>query len=134
MKANKLYILIIGSLLSFSTASAQEFKTNESISDQLKKGRVPGTKISTEVAAGKTTDDKEPLQKISVPLKQQLLNGTYPGLTVAKSATVSPAPAAQADKTILASDGKPVAATASKPVVMPLMQEEKKEEVPAQQQ
>jgi hypothetical protein len=123
MKANKFYILCIVSLLFFSAANAQEFKTNESISAQLKKGTVPGTKISPDAPVKKLQDDTEPAQKISVPLKQQLLLGTYPGMIVAKTAAVSPAPVVHADKAILASNDKPVAPEARKPVVMPVMQE-----------
>lgn len=134
MKANKFYIAAIAALLFSSAAHAQEFRTNESISEQLKKGTVPGTKISSEIRAKKVQDDTESKQKISVPVKQQLLNGTYPGITVAKSAPVGSRSAAPANKTAMASDNKPVAEKAAKPAEMPVMQEGKKEEttVPAE--
>jgi hypothetical protein len=131
MKANKFYIATVISLLFFSAANAQEFKTNESISDQLKKGTVPGTKVSSAIPAKKTQNDTESKQKISVPVKKQLLDGTYPGTVVAKTAVAVPAPAAQPGSATLASDNKPVAVEAPKPAPKPLMQEEKKEAIPA---
>lgn len=127
MKANKFYTLSLISCMISSSVAAQEFKTNESISDQLKKGTVPGTKVSSEIPAKKTQRDTEPKQKISVSVKKQLLDGTYPGTVIAKTAPANAAPAAQPAKTTFASDSKPVAVKTAKPVAMPLMQEEKKE-------
>lgn len=128
MKANKFYIPCLVSLLFFSAVNAQEFKTNESVSAQLKKGTVPGTKISPGAPVKKMQDDTEPAQKISVPLKQQLLRGTYPGMIVAKTAPANPAPVVQAGKAILPSNDKPVVPEARKPAVMPVMQEDAKAE------
>lgn len=127
MKANKFYTLSLISCMIFSSVAAQEFKTNESISDQLKKGTVPGTKISSELPAKKTQRDTESKQKISVSVKKQLLDGTYPGTVVAKTAAANAAPAAQPGKATFASDNKPVAVEATKPAPMPVMQEGKKE-------
>ena len=131
MKAKKLYILSIISWLFFSAASAQEFKTNERISVQLKKGMVPGTKISPDAPVKKIQDDTEPEQKISVPLKQQLLRGTYPGMIVAKTAPASTAPVVQAGKAILPSNAKPFVPESRQPVVMPVMQDDVKPEAAA---
>lgn len=132
MKANKIYILSLLSFMIFSSAAAQEFKTDESISEQLKKGTVPGTKISSAAPAKRRKDDTESKQKISVPVKQQLMKGTYPGLTIAKTSPGrSSATTAPAGKATLPSDSKPVAVEAPKAAVMPVMQEGKKEETPA---
>lgn len=131
MKANKFYIPCLVSLLFFSAVNAQEFKTNESVSAQLKKGTVPGTKISPDAPVKKIQDDTEPEQKISVPLKQQLLRGTYPGMIVAKTAPASTAPIVQAGKAILPSNAKPFVPESRQPVVMPVMQEDVKPEAAA---
>lgn len=125
MKAIKFYMLMIGSLI-FSAAGAQEYATDVSVGEQIKKGTVPGTKISTTVPKKKTAE-KESMQKISVPVKQQLLNGTYPGLTVTKTPAAKAAPvAAKKEEVSLPSSNKPVPAKPAQPAPVPVMQDEQK--------
>ncbi len=107
MKKFKINIILI-TLIGIGTAvHGQEFRTDESIGSQIKNGTVPGTRISPEQESKKAGTDTEDPKKISVPVKQQLLNGTYPGLTVSKSAPGSITAKEGDNKPLLASDVKP---------------------------
>jgi hypothetical protein len=77
----KIVLIIVVLMATGYIVNAQEYNTNEKISDQLKKGTVQGLRFAPAKAARKAIAGKA-TENHSETIRTQLKNGTVPGMQV----------------------------------------------------
>ncbi len=125
MKPTYIYILAAMLFLFASEASAQEFKTDESISKQIINGSVPGWKYAAPKAK-KATPPKDPTAGKET-IRTQLKNQSLPGMKFATGET------ATAKKTTTHPTGDPAKLSSNSPAPVVKKQEITVVPVPTQE-